>query len=152
MKKSFVKTYIIFLILLFIFFIVFIMLKNGNKNSQSQSVTKPPIVANAYETKIDSKGNMGVEVTPKILSKTDNSSFEVSINNHQVNLNYNLAKIAVLTDDKGNKYTPISWNGPEGGHHSVGILVFPKLSKDVSSITLFLPKIGGVDRSFSWKL
>lgn len=151
MRKSFVKTYIIFLILLFIFFVVILVVRNRNTNTQV-NISNQVTATKTYEAKADSQGEIEVEVTPKALSKTDNSSFEVAINNHQVDLNYNLAKIAVLSDDKGIKYPPISWNGPGGGHHSVGILVFPKLSKGASSVTLFLPKIGGEDRSFTWKL
>lgn len=151
MRKSFVKTYIIFLILLFIFFVLVLVIRNRNINTQANTSSQVTTIKN-YEIKTDSQGTISVEVTPKILSKTDNSSFEVAINNHQVALNYDLAKIAVLTDDKGNKYSPISWNGPEGEHHSVGILVFSKLSNDTSSVSLFLPKIGGADRIFTWKL
>ncbi len=147
MSNSFVKKYIVFLLLLFVLFISYIFI--NNKSSQSRNIN---LDNKTFEAKDSGRGNIEVEVTPKILSSTQNSSFEVGINNHQVDLNYNLSKIAVLTDDKGNKYSPISWNGPEGGHHSNGILVFPPLSKDAKSVKLLLPKIGGVDRNFSWNL
>lgn len=147
MSNSFVKKYLIFLLLVFILFLGYIFI--ANKSSQNQNVSPNN---KTYETKNNSQGDIDVEVTPKILSSTQNSSFEVGINNHRVDLNYNLSKIAVLTDDKGKKYSPISWNGPEGGHHSNGILVFPPLSKDAKSVKLLLPKIGGIDRNFSWNL
>ncbi len=147
MSNSFVKKYLIFLLLVFILFTGYIFI--ANKSSQNQSLN---LNNKTYETKNSSQGNIEVEVTPKILSSTQNSSFEVGINNHQVDLNYNLAKIAVLTDDKGKKYSPLSWNGPEGGHHSNGVLVFPPLSKNAKSVNLLLPKIGAIDRTFSWKL
>lgn len=152
MKNSFIKKYVIFLILLFILFVGFILFNNRSKTLQKQNISQGPVTGKTYKTESDNQGSIDVEVTPKVLSTSLNSSFEVGINNHQVDLTYDLSKIAKLTDNKGNKYTPISWNGPEGGHHSNGVLVFPPISKDATSINLLLPKIGGVDRKFSWNL
>ncbi len=151
MKSTFTKKYIIFLLLIFVIFAGFIFV-NNNKTSQNQKTIQAPVANKTYETLSDDKNGISVETTPKSLSSKENVVFDVAINNHQVDLTYDLAKIAVLTDDKGNKYAPVSWSGPEGGHHSVGVLVFPPLSKDAKSINLLFPKVEGADRSFTWKL
>ncbi|MCL5435422.1 MAG: hypothetical protein M1405_03470 [Patescibacteria group bacterium] len=151
MKNSWLKKYIIFLILLFIAFLGILLInKNKNLPNSNRATSSPQAQSKTYETKTDTQGTIEVEVTPKVLSSKENSTFEVAINNHQVDLNYDLAKIAVLTDDKGNKYLPVSWSGKEGGHHSAGILVFSRLSKDARSVKLTIISIAGVDRVFAW--
>ncbi len=52
--------------------------------------------------------------------------FEVSMNTHSVDLDqYDLSKLAILRDDAGNEYRPLSWDSAPGGHHRQGTLTFP---------------------------
>lgn len=153
MKNSWLKKYIIFLILLFTVFLGILLInKNKNLPNSNRTTSSPQAQSKTYETKTDTQGTIEVEVTPKVLSSKENSTFEVAINNHQVDLNYDLAKIAVLTDDKGNKYLPVSWSGKEGGHHSAGTLIFGPVLKDTKKIKFLIKDIEGVDRIFEWVL
>lgn len=52
--------------------------------------------------------------------------FKVAMNTHSVDLDqYDLGKLAVLRDDTGNEYRPLSWDSAPGGHHRKGNLTFP---------------------------
>ncbi|MBI2853695.1 MAG: hypothetical protein HYX87_02080 [Chloroflexi bacterium] len=52
--------------------------------------------------------------------------FSISMNTHSVNLDvFDLSKLAVLVDDSGKNYAPISWLSEPGGHHRSGTLAFP---------------------------
>ena len=52
--------------------------------------------------------------------------FEVSMNTHSVDLDqYDFSVLAVLRDDAGNEYRPLSWDSAPGGHHRQGTLTFP---------------------------
>ncbi len=52
--------------------------------------------------------------------------FNVSMNTHSVDLDqYDLGELAVLRDDTGNEYHPVSWDTAPGGHHRSGTLTLP---------------------------
>ncbi len=52
--------------------------------------------------------------------------FDVAMNTHSVDLDqYDLGRLAVLRDDAGNEYNPVSWDSAAGGHHRQGTLTFP---------------------------
>lgn len=52
--------------------------------------------------------------------------FNVAMNTHSVDLDgYDLGELAVLRDDVGNEYQPVSWDSAPGGHHRQGRLIFP---------------------------
>ncbi len=63
-----------------------------------------------------------------------------------------MAKAAVLKDENGKKYIPISWEGaPPGGHHRQGILKFGPLSPTPKKIKLVISGVGGIsERKFLW--
>jgi hypothetical protein len=51
--------------------------------------------------------------------------FNVAMNTHSVDLDqYDLRELAVLRDDMGDEYHPVSWDSAPGGHHRQGILIF----------------------------
>ena len=77
---------------------------------------------------------------------------EIKFDTHSVELNYDVAKIAQLTDDTGNIYTPVSWTGGKGGHHVEGILAFPTIANSAKKVTLTIPHIDNKDRIFNWDL
>lgn len=100
------------------------------------------------------EGLVAVTVTPKEISGTSGLTFEISLDTHSVQLDYDLAQLIILIDEKGNVYKPISWQGdPPGGHHRSGILSFPATSASLDSITLKIFEIGGLpERTFTWDL
>jgi len=53
-------------------------------------------------------------------------TFEVSMDTHSEDLDgYDLSKIAVLRDDTGKEYRPLTWVSAPGGHHRSGTLTLP---------------------------
>lgn len=101
---------------------------------------------------VDEKDGISVDVKPLNLSHTQNSEFSVTFTTHQGSLDFNPAKISVLTDNNGKKTLPIKWDGsPAGGHHRSGTLIFPKLDDNAMEVKLTI-KIGASDRIFEWSL
>lgn len=109
-----------------------------------------PSAANQNENKFQAiasnENNVEFQVTP--LSATE---FQIAMNTHSVDLDFDLAKISMLYDDIGNGYKPLKWDGSEpGGHHRNGILTFPKISSNAKSIKLIITD--SAKREFSWRL
>ena len=75
------------------------------------------------------QSNTGGSVTIDVeWVKTEDDSlvFNVSMNTHSVDLDqYDLGELAVLRDDAGKEYRPVSWDSAPGGHHRRGTLTFP---------------------------
>ncbi len=105
-----------------------------------------------FGAKTDDHGEGTVKVTPQALGGAE-WRFSVVFDTHSVDLNQDLMRIAVLTDDRGKEYTPSAWEGAgPGGHHREGVLVF-KAVTPASYIELKIKDIGGVpERSFKWNL
>lgn len=97
-------------------------------------------------------GRVDVVVTPKQVSTSKPVVFELSLNNHAINLDYNFRDIVKLTDIKGNTYKAISWTGGSGGHHVDGEISFEPLKKNARNINLSLQGIDGVTDSFSFSI
>lgn len=99
-----------------------------------------------------------VEVTPvNLFDGGDMLEFRIVLDTHAVELDYDLSKIAVLRDDKGNEFRPATWKGPTGGHHVSGVLSFPERQKITDSgakyLELQISGVGGVPtRQFRWTL
>ena len=149
MKK---KQVLLFGILLGIGVIVFAVLKFPNQTKTQPQVQQKSNNSVLYQSQTDEKGSVVVEVTPLSLTPGNNVSFNVTFTTHTGDLNYDVAVIAKLTDNKGNEYSPISWTGGKGGHHISGTLTFSKLSSEVNSVTLKIPGIDNHDRIFYWDL
>lgn len=112
----------------------------GNKN---QNIRKS---SSNFQTLMDSKNNVEFQVTPISLNE-----FEISMNTHSVDLDFDLIQIANLYDDIGNAYKPINWEGSApGGHHREGILKFPLVNKNAKSIKLIITDSS--EREFVWNL
>lgn len=84
--------------------------------------------------------------------------FDVSMNTHSVDLDqYNLGELAVLRDDTGNEYHPVSWDSAPGGHHRRGTLTFP-LPDSVSQgktkyVEMMIRDVAGIEeRVLKWEL
>lgn len=143
---NYLKVILIGLIVLaFLFFVVF---RNQSDSSPQQQTEKT-----LFETQTNEQGQVSIKVTPEVLSGGQ-GRFRIVFDTHSVDLNQDLLKIALLTDDQGSAYTPTRWEGSgPGGHHREGTLVFESMNEAVSSIELNLKDVGGVsERLFTWNL
>ena len=84
--------------------------------------------------------------------------FDVSMNTHSVDLDqYDLGELAVLRDDAGNEYHPVSWDAAPGGHHRKGTLAFAlpdSLSQEKAKyVEIVIRDVAGVEeRVLKWEL
>lgn len=105
------------------------------------------------EAKIDDQANITVVVTPKEVSpQSPEWTFDIGMNTHSVELDQDMTKIAVLVDDSGKEYQPIRWDGPTGGHHREGVLIFNSIRPTPKSLVLKISGIADVVRTFVWQL
>lgn len=84
-------------------------------------------------------------------------AFQVAMDTHSVNLDaYDLAKLAVLRNDRGETVRPASWEAPRGGHHRKGVLTFAVPAKFVAGarfLELVVRDVAGVpERVLRWEL
>jgi hypothetical protein len=96
-----------------------------------------------------------VEVIPLNLDQPETTlHFQVSLNTHSVELDYDLTQLAVLRTDRGDEVTPLRWDGSRGGHHVSGVLYFPAVNLEGAQwIELVIREVAGVpERSFRWEL
>ncbi len=94
------------------------------------------------------------DVTPLQLEFGKETIFDIKINTHTTDLNFDLTSITILEDDKNKKYLPTSWEGSApGGHHRSGKLYFDKLQTQTKSVTLTIKNAANVaERIFTWQL
>lgn len=84
--------------------------------------------------------------------------FDVAMNTHSVDLDqYDLGELAVLRDDTGNEYHPVSWDAAPGGHHRSGTLTFPvpdSLSQgETKYVEIMIRDIADIEaRVLKWEL
>lgn len=150
-----VKKYIIILVIIIIFlFVIFIFYKKMSNKVliPSSASTQENSQQIPYQTQTNNNGKIIVEATPKSLSPESEAQFDLVFNTHSVELDYDLVKIAQLTDDKGKIYKPISWSGGKSGHHLEGVLTFSGISNSAKKVTLTISGIDNQDRIFSWEL
>lgn len=96
-----------------------------------------------------------VVVTPRNVSAGVSVwEFEIAMDTHTKPLNDDLARVTVLADDSGRRYTPTAWQGdPQGGHHRKGVLQFSAPGELPNAIELRMEGIGGGSaRVFRWEL
>ena len=85
-------------------------------------------------------------------------AFSVAMNTHSVGLDgYDLRDLAVLRDDQGHEYDPVSWESGPGGHHRSGTLTFASPdslhSGEAKSLELIIRDVAGIDeRVMTWHL
>ena len=110
-------------------------------------------------TRIDQQGMVVVEVTPVNLgTPSDTLVFDVALNTHSVDLNFNLAKHAILITDTGKVVQATAWDGPMGGHHVSGKLTFPvnvdgeSILNGATKLTLEIRDVDAELRTFEWTL
>jgi hypothetical protein len=123
-----------------------------NLSEDKASEAKAPSLNLLKQT--SSQNMVTVDVTPFNFEFGKEVEFEVSLNTHSVELGFDLAQISTLSDNLGNNYDPIAWNGsPPGGHHRNGTLTFPELNENAESMVLVMKGIADVpERKFEWSL
>ena len=130
-----------------------------NRPAEKKTPATPETVQRAgssqkWETKTDDQADITVVVTPLDLAPESSEwKFDIGINTHSVELDQDMTKIVVLTDDQGKVYQPVGWDGaPPGGHHREGVLMFAPVTPYPQNLTLNIKDIADVQRSFSWIL
>ena len=120
----------------------------ANQTNQQVATTEKK-----WETKTEEQIDVTVVVTPTDLSPNSKEwKFDVDMNTHSIELDQDMTKIVVLNDDQSNEYKPVSWDGPVGGHHREGVLIFNRVTPTPKSVELKIYGIGDVVRSFVWEL
>lgn len=111
------------------------------------------------ELQLDEQGFVEVAITPLNLNSPDESlKFNVDLNTHSVDLNMDLATLAILEANNGLSVQASSWDAPSGGHHISGVLSFPSTADDstllegASHLTLKIRDVDAPERTFTWSL
>ena len=100
--------------------------------SQSPEAVNPgqPISSSSKSLPVGSiqsskAGNVTIDISLNEV-KDDSIVFNVVMDTHSVDLDkYDLSLLSLLRDEKDNKYNPVSWQAPPGGHHRSGVLTLP---------------------------
>ncbi len=117
--------------------------------AMAQSAGVPALAAVSNDA-----GGVRVVIKPKSVAAGSVWEFEVTMDTHTKPLDDDLTKTAVLVDDGGRRYLPVSWQGdPPGGHHRKGILRFPAPTDQIKSFELQIQGLGGESkRAFQWNI
>lgn len=107
-----------------------------------------------FPTRTSDAGGVRVVITPKAVTAKSDWEFTVTMDTHTKPLDDDLTKTAVLVDDGGRKFMPVSWQGDKpGGHHRKGVLRFPAPSEQIKSFELQIQGLGGENkRAFQWTM
>ncbi|HEY64638.1 MAG TPA: hypothetical protein G4O02_08705 [Caldilineae bacterium] len=120
-----------------------------------EPVGGPGQMARSYPVRVSDAGRVVVEVTPLNLDQPESTlHFQVAMNTHWVELDYDLTRLAVLRTNRGDEVAPVRWDGPQGGHHVNGILYFPAIDLEgVRWIEVVIRDVAGIpERVFRWEL
>lgn len=100
----------------------------------------------SFQTLISNENNVEFQVTPLSMNE-----FQIVMDTHSVDLDFDLTEISTLYDDAGNASKPVKWDGSEpGGHHRSGILKFSAINNKAKSIKLVV--MDSTRREFNWNL
>lgn len=107
----------------------------------------------------DNQGKVTVVVKPELwISGSDFLIFEISLDTHSIDLNFDLATISMLTTDNGLIIQAYHWDAPPGGHHVNGKLSFPAqvdgkyYLEEVNKLVLTIKDLDAAERVFTWEL
>lgn len=124
--------------------------KPSDERPAEEPLAAPGVI---WETKVDAEPPVTIAITPVEFGKDANVwKFNVAFTTHSGSLDDDPVKVSFITDDKGNIYSPIGWNGPgPGGHHREGVLIFNSIAPASKYIELKFKNVGGVpERVFVW--
>ncbi|MFA6272908.1 MAG: hypothetical protein WC673_00215 [Candidatus Paceibacterota bacterium] len=123
-----------------------------NAPTTSQTDQKTSTKQN-WESKTDDQAMVIVTVTPIGISpESEEWKFNVVMSTHSVELDQDMIKSVVLVDVQGKEFKPLNWEGPVGGHHREGLLIFNPITPIPKFVELKISGIGDVIRSFNWQL
>ena len=137
----------VLLIIVFAWFFVSGTNAPGNQSSQIATTETSDTPNKRYDAKRGEMGAVMLEITP-----LDARTYEISLNTHSVELDFDLAKIISLEDNLGNAYEADSWSGESGGHHLTGLLIFPPISSEARSVKMVVRGIENEVLDFEWTL
>jgi hypothetical protein len=110
-------------------------------------------------TRTEIQGEVTLKVTPLNLDNPgDTLKFEVILDTHTLELDMDLATLAILTTDTGLTLQPTLWDAPKGGHHAEGTLAFPatldgkSILDGVKQLTLTISDVDNATSTFTWDL
>lgn len=116
-------------------------------NSNTEKATTAPPSAKSFNSKSGEMGAVNVTVTP-----LSSSNYEIILNTHSVELDYDLKEIVTLKDNNGKEYQPVSWSGDRGGHHLSGELQFSTIDPQANAVFLTIRDIEDEVLNLEWKL
>ena len=135
------------------FSILYFSVSTEQKTSAINQANQQTNMKQNWESKIDEQVNVTITVTPVDFSPQSKQwKFNIVMDTHSIELDQDMTKVAILIDDQGKEYKAINWEGPSGGHHREGALIFSQIIPIPKSIELKISGIGGVVRSFLWQL
>ncbi len=143
------------LAVIFLLYYYFAVYPDGRKGREQAAQTSQEQNAKQWETKTDEPPPVSIKITPTEFGKDAKLwKFTVVFTAHSGDLDQDPTKVAVLVDDKGSVYQPVSWEGPgPGGHHREGALIFNSINPIPKYVELKIKDVGGVpERSFRWNL
>ncbi len=124
--------------------------------------TAPPSVPSSHSPTnglVQSSSGEAVTIDIEWEGKENGSLvFHVAMNTHSVDLDqYDLGELAILRDNEGKEYHPVSWDSAPGGHHRQGVLTFPlpdSLSQgEAKYIEIVIRDVDGIkERLLKWEL
>lgn len=100
-------------------------------------------------------GGVTVAVTPaKLVAGAKTWDFSIVLDTHTQDLSDDLARSAVLVDDRGNEFKALAWDGAApGGHHRSGVLKFNAIEPRPQALELRISRPGEAKpRTFRWRL
>lgn len=147
MKKIAILLFVSFFSLLLVF--IFVLKQNeGSASVENKTISKQK----TFQKQVNEQGDVSIEIFPLTLARGKEATFSVSFDTHSINLDYDIASLAAIIDEKGNRYSAVAWTGGRGGHHLSGELRFPPLPTFISKVTLVVFNIDANDRQFVWSL
>lgn len=100
-------------------------------------------------------GGVTVAVTPaNLVAGAKTWDFSIVLDTHSQDLSDDIARSAVLVDDRGNEFKALAWDGAApGGHHRSGVLRFNAIEPRPQALELRISRPGEAKaRTFRWRL
>lgn len=150
------KTIVTILILIGVAGLLFYVTReNSATPPANQAADQSAVNGKSLEAKINEEGSVKVKITPMDVSPVSSTwKFNIVLDTHSVELDYDLIKTVSLFDERGKEYKPVSWEGAgPGGHHRDGSLIFNAVTPPPKEIEIRVLNVGEVAiRSFVWQL
>lgn len=124
----------------------------GSKGRHSGHSLTPANLAGLGQTVVGREG-LGMSFSPLSISGEALVELGVSVEDNAGDAGRELLRSAHLTDSNGVRYLPLAWSAlPSGRRGMEGVLSFPSLEGNPSSIRLVLSGFRGTDMTVEWSL